>query len=156
STAKLRFASDGRSFVCARMRVACWFAMSITSLFATPLGRHGISSSKHAKVHAASRLHAPRRLRPKCNLWICIQCKMPPAGRGFATAQSAGKSAPRRACTRVARRAAQRLHQRRMRHAWQAPLSTPNKESDMGKYFLAWLLGVPAGLLVLIYVFTHL
>jgi len=26
----------------------------------------------------------------------------------------------------------------------------------MGKYFLAWLLGVPAGLLVLIYVFTHL
>jgi len=25
----------------------------------------------------------------------------------------------------------------------------------MGKYFLAWLLGVPAGLLVLIYVFTH-
>jgi len=26
----------------------------------------------------------------------------------------------------------------------------------MGKYFLAWLLGVPAGLLALIYVFTHL
>jgi len=26
----------------------------------------------------------------------------------------------------------------------------------MGKYFLAWLLGVPAGLLVLVYVFTHL
>jgi len=25
----------------------------------------------------------------------------------------------------------------------------------MGKYFIAWLLGVPAGLLVLIYVFTH-
>jgi hypothetical protein len=31
-----------------------------------------------------------------------------------------------------------------------------DKESDMGKYFLAWLLGVPAGLLALIYVFTHL
>jgi hypothetical protein len=31
-----------------------------------------------------------------------------------------------------------------------------NKEDIMGKYFLAWLLGVPAGLLVLIYVFTHL
>ncbi|HEX3894681.1 MAG TPA: hypothetical protein VHW73_00580 [Rudaea sp.] len=28
-------------------------------------------------------------------------------------------------------------------------------EDHMGKYFLAWLLGVPAGLLVLIYVFTH-
>jgi len=26
----------------------------------------------------------------------------------------------------------------------------------MGKYFLAWLLGVPAGLLILIYVFAHL
>jgi len=26
----------------------------------------------------------------------------------------------------------------------------------MGKYFIAWLLGVPAGLLVLIYVFSHL
>jgi len=31
-----------------------------------------------------------------------------------------------------------------------------NKEDTMGKYFLAWLLGVPAGLLVLVYVFTHL
>jgi len=30
------------------------------------------------------------------------------------------------------------------------------KEDTMGKYFLAWLLGVPAGLLVLVYVFTHL
>ena len=30
------------------------------------------------------------------------------------------------------------------------------KEIIMGKYFIAWLLGVPAGLLVLIYVFTHL
>jgi len=30
------------------------------------------------------------------------------------------------------------------------------KEDTMGKYFLAWLLGVPAGLLVLIYVFMHL
>jgi len=26
----------------------------------------------------------------------------------------------------------------------------------MGKYFIAWLLGVPAGLLLLIYLFTHL
>jgi len=26
----------------------------------------------------------------------------------------------------------------------------------MGKYFLAWLLGVPAGLLILIYLFMHL
>jgi hypothetical protein len=26
----------------------------------------------------------------------------------------------------------------------------------MGKYVIAWLLGVPAGLLILIYVFTHL
>ena len=31
-----------------------------------------------------------------------------------------------------------------------------SRESDMGKYFIAWLLGVPAGLLVLIYLFTHL
>jgi hypothetical protein len=26
----------------------------------------------------------------------------------------------------------------------------------MGKYFLAWLLGVPAGLLIIIYLVTHL
>jgi len=26
----------------------------------------------------------------------------------------------------------------------------------MGKYFIAWLLGVPAGLLILIYAFSHL
>jgi hypothetical protein len=26
----------------------------------------------------------------------------------------------------------------------------------MGKYLLAWILGVPAGLLLLIYLFTHL
>jgi len=25
----------------------------------------------------------------------------------------------------------------------------------MGKYLVAWLLGVPAGLLVLVYLFTH-
>jgi len=25
----------------------------------------------------------------------------------------------------------------------------------MGKYFIAWLLGVPAGLLILIYLFAH-
>jgi hypothetical protein len=30
------------------------------------------------------------------------------------------------------------------------------KEDVMGKYFLAWLLGVPAGVLVLVYLFTHL
>jgi hypothetical protein len=30
-----------------------------------------------------------------------------------------------------------------------------NKENVMGKYFIAWLLGVPAGLLVLVYVFMH-
>jgi hypothetical protein len=29
-------------------------------------------------------------------------------------------------------------------------------EDFMGKYFLAWLLGVPAGLLLLIFVVTHL
>jgi hypothetical protein len=28
-------------------------------------------------------------------------------------------------------------------------------EDPMGKYFLAWLLGVPAGLLVIIYLFMH-
>lgn len=27
---------------------------------------------------------------------------------------------------------------------------------DMFKYAIAWLLGVPAGLLILIYIFTHL
>ena len=30
------------------------------------------------------------------------------------------------------------------------------RERLMGKYFLAWLLGIPAGLLLLIYVFTRL
>jgi hypothetical protein len=30
------------------------------------------------------------------------------------------------------------------------------EERGMGKYFIAWLLGVPAGRLILIYVFTHL
>jgi hypothetical protein len=30
------------------------------------------------------------------------------------------------------------------------------EDSFMGKYFIAWLLGIPAGLLILIYVFTHL
>jgi len=28
-------------------------------------------------------------------------------------------------------------------------------EDAMGKYLIAWLLGVPAGLLVLIYLFAH-
>jgi len=30
------------------------------------------------------------------------------------------------------------------------------EENVMGKYFIAWILGVPAGLLLLIYLFTHL
>jgi hypothetical protein len=29
------------------------------------------------------------------------------------------------------------------------------KENLMGKYFLAWLLGVPGGILLLIFLFTH-
>ena len=29
-------------------------------------------------------------------------------------------------------------------------------EDFMGKYFIAWLLGIPASLLVLIYLFTHI
>jgi hypothetical protein len=39
------------------------------------------------------------------------------------------------------------------------PIGRPFSErriANMGKYFIAWLLGVPAGLLILIYVFTHL
>jgi hypothetical protein len=36
-----------------------------------------------------------------------------------------------------------------------APVFCPG-ERGMGKYFIAWLLGVPAGLLILIYLFTHL
>jgi hypothetical protein len=31
-----------------------------------------------------------------------------------------------------------------------------HRRMRMGKYLLAWLLGVPAGLLVLVYLFTHL
>jgi len=34
--------------------------------------------------------------------------------------------------------------------------ATAKRRFPMGKYFLAWLLGVPVGLLVLIFVFTHL
>lgn len=30
-----------------------------------------------------------------------------------------------------------------------------NKENDMGKYFIAWLLGVPGIVLVLVYLFMH-
>jgi hypothetical protein len=30
-----------------------------------------------------------------------------------------------------------------------------HSENDMGKYFLAWLLGVPAGLLVIVYLIMH-
>jgi len=36
------------------------------------------------------------------------------------------------------------------------PEFSQRQEDIMGKYFLAWILGVPAGLLLLIYVFTHL
>jgi len=32
---------------------------------------------------------------------------------------------------------------------------THQKESIMGKYFLAWIMGVPAIVLVLIYLFMH-
>lgn len=32
----------------------------------------------------------------------------------------------------------------------------PDEEQPMFKYIVAWLLGVPAGLLILVYVFTHL
>jgi hypothetical protein len=32
----------------------------------------------------------------------------------------------------------------------------PQRRIAMGKYFLAWLLGVPAGLLLLIFLVTHL
>jgi hypothetical protein len=42
--------------------------------------------------------------------------------------------------------------------AWQSGFylricRTTSPETDMGKYFLAWLLGVPAFVLVLIYIF---
>jgi len=51
---------------------------------------------------------------------------------------------------------AQHLLSTRVRDEAQASgMFRDNKEDVMGKYFLAWLLGVPAGLLVLIYVFTH-
>ncbi|MDR3386078.1 MAG: hypothetical protein P4L92_03425 [Rudaea sp.] len=30
-----------------------------------------------------------------------------------------------------------------------------HKENEMGKYFIAWLLGVPAGVLVLVYLVMH-
>jgi len=34
-------------------------------------------------------------------------------------------------------------------------LEPQTSESVMGKYFLAWLLGVPGGILLLIFLFTH-
>jgi len=54
-----------------------------------------------------------------------------------------------------------RRRSRRLRYgagAAAAALAHPHsmEERGMGKYFIAWLLGVPAGLLILIYVFTHL
>jgi hypothetical protein len=33
--------------------------------------------------------------------------------------------------------------------------ANPQKEKDMGKYFIAWLLGVPGIVLVLVYLFMH-
>jgi len=30
------------------------------------------------------------------------------------------------------------------------------RENDMGKYFIAWLIGVPASVLVIVYLFMHL
>jgi hypothetical protein len=37
-----------------------------------------------------------------------------------------------------------------------APPSMTSREKHMPKYLLAWLLGVPVGLLILIYLFAHL
>jgi hypothetical protein len=34
-------------------------------------------------------------------------------------------------------------------------LEPTTSENVMGKYFLAWLLGVPGGILLLIFLFTH-
>jgi len=34
-------------------------------------------------------------------------------------------------------------------------LGTTTQENVMGKYFLAWLLGVPGGILLLVFLFTH-
>jgi len=34
-------------------------------------------------------------------------------------------------------------------------LRPTTQENVMGKYFLAWLLGVPGGILLLIFLFTH-
>jgi len=34
-------------------------------------------------------------------------------------------------------------------------LEQPLTENVMGKYFLAWLLGVPGGILLLVFLFTH-
>jgi hypothetical protein len=36
------------------------------------------------------------------------------------------------------------------------PFFSGRRNKRMGKYFIAWLLGVPAGLLILIYLFSHL
>jgi hypothetical protein len=38
---------------------------------------------------------------------------------------------------------------------WNRQLPIVVKEHIMGKYFLAWLMGVPAVVLVLIYLFFH-
>lgn len=36
------------------------------------------------------------------------------------------------------------------------PWRRGHQDNDMGKYLIAWLLGVPAGLLVLFYLITHI
>ena len=61
-------------------------------------------------------------------------------------------------CKRLVRWRLRRLRDRAGADQRRARSSTTTEmeERGMGKYFIAWLLGVPAGLLILIYVFTHL
>jgi hypothetical protein len=45
-----------------------------------------------------------------------------------------------------------------VRHPYQARFNEPTilqPENDMGRYVLAWLLGVPATVLVLVYLILH-
>jgi len=48
----------------------------------------------------------------------------------------------------------QQRSRRRFRHAYN-DASSREKENFMGKYFLAWICGVPAFVLVLVYLFVH-
>ena len=48
------------------------------------------------------------------------------------------------------------VHQCTERIACHTPWRPRNPEIAMGKYVFAWVLGVPAGLLALIYVLAHL